>query len=159
MPPLLQVRGSVAARPEGASSRKGLAIAGFLKSGALRLTAISAVFLLPIIVVPGLERPFFVPKLLLLSGGTILTALLAVLSGLPNWPVLPGRFGPAIALWLAALSVSASLGALSSPAALTLPVLAAVWFVVVMVARPPALHLAWTLMMSSGDFDFQSSHL
>src|SRR3990170_5211837 len=112
----------------------------WLQAPLLVLTA-----LLPLVVLPGLERPFSTPKLVLL--GIVVSTGWAVAGRqcLVGWRKLPGEFRIALAAWLGALGASAAFGSFVSPAALFLPLLAVGWFLLVMSVRPRAEDLALAL--------------
>ncbi len=114
----------------------------------MRSAAIAVAFILPLIVLPGLERPFSTPKFIFLGIVVALGAVLVAWRGLLGWPALPGAFQAAIAVWLAALGASATFGAFVSLTALLLPLLALGWFLLVMLVRPRPERLALALVMS-----------
>lgn len=114
----------------------------------LRSAAVPVAFILPLIVLPGLERPFSTPKFILLGIVVALGASLAAWRGLLGWPALPGAFQAAMAAWLAALGASAALGPYASLDALLPPLIAVGWFLLVMLVRPRPERLALALVGS-----------
>ena len=115
----------------------------WLQAPLLVLTA-----LLPLVVLPGLERPFSTPKLVLLGIVVCTGWAVAGRQCLVGWRKLPGEFRIALAAWLGALGASAAFGSFVSPAALFLPLLAVGWFLLVMSVRPRAEDLALALLVS-----------
>jgi O-antigen ligase len=105
-------------------------------------------FLLPLVVFPGLDQPFSTPKLAFLVIVVSVGAGMAHLVGLRAWPSLPRIFQGWLVAWLAAFGASALLGDFASGVAILLPLAAVAWFLLLMVVRPEAEHLALALAIS-----------
>ncbi len=118
-------------------------LARWLRRAALVFTA-----LFPLIVLPQRERPFSEPKIAALGLALVAGALLAARCGILRWPRLPAAFEAGLAAWLAALGFSACFGAYASLETLLLPVLAAAWFLLLVVIRPRAEHAVMALVVS-----------
>ncbi len=110
------------------------------------LVAVS--FVLPLAVVPGLERPFSEPKLVLLAAAVAAGAA-ALAFRLLRRPSLPGGLLAALCAWLAVPWLSAWRGEIASSRALLLPAAGAGWLLLAAAARPRAEHLARARVLSA----------
>ncbi|MGD0695934.1 MAG: O-antigen ligase family protein [Terriglobia bacterium] len=111
----------------------------------LKSALVGVCFLMPLVVFPGLERPFSTPKLVFLTASVVLGTAIAGLAGRWKWPALPRGFSWSLAAWLAALGASALTGSFVSLVALWLPLAAVGWFLLLMLVRPEAKGLAIAL--------------
>lgn len=114
----------------------------------LRPVLIAFVFLLPVLVWPGLEQPFSQPKLIVWVA-VVLCGILAAVHEVPSsLSRLPKAFRLALATWVGALGLSAVFGEFASLDALLLPLAGAGWFVLLLTARPDARRLSWALVFT-----------
>lgn len=123
-------------RPTVAEVDRDIKPAASAAARRIRSAAVGVSFLLPLVVLPGVERPFSTPKFILLGVAVTAGSVLAGRFGLLHWPNLPSGFQGAIALWLAALGASAAFGTFASLVDLLLPLFVAGWFLLMMSVRP-----------------------
>lgn len=116
--------------------------------GFLRSALVGACFLLPLVVLPGWEEPFSTPKLAFLIVVVSIGGGMALLAGLGAWPSLPKAFQWWFVAWLAAFGASGLVGDFASVVALLLPLACVAWFLLLMMVRPEAEHLALALVLS-----------
>ena len=114
----------------------------------LRRAVVAIVTLLPLVVFPGIERPFSTPKIFLLGGFVVIGGICAVGVGRLSWPVLPLGFRLSLIAWPSALVLSALLGEFVSQEALWLSLFSLGWFLLVVALRPKAVHIATGLVLS-----------
>jgi O-antigen ligase len=116
----------------------------------LRRAAVAMTALLPLIFIPGIERPFSTPKLYLLGGFVAVAGFLFLLGGPFRCPDIPRKFLPSLIVWAGALVGSAVFGEFLSPRALFLSFFSIGWFLLVMAVRPNPLYLAKAIAISCG---------
>ena len=114
----------------------------------LRRAVVTMVTLFPLVILPGIERPFSTPKTFLLGGFVVIGGICAVGTGQLSWPVLPSRFRLSLIAWPSALVVSAVLGEFVSPEALWLSLFSIGWFMLVVALRPKAVYIAAGVVLS-----------
>lgn len=104
------------------------------------VVALAALF--PLVVFPGIERPFSTPKVVLLGGFVVIAGILAIGTGNFRLPELPKVFLISLVAWPSALIVSSLFGEFVSQEALWLSLFSQGWFLLVVVLRPNAMHIA-----------------
>ena len=114
----------------------------------LRLAVLALVFLLPLVVFPGLSRPFSTPKIFLLEAFVVITGIYAVSLGLFSRPILPSGFLFSMLIWAFALIVSAAFGEFVSQQAFWLSLFSMGWFLLVVALRPNAVYMAAAISMA-----------
>ncbi|MCX5846566.1 MAG: O-antigen ligase family protein [Deltaproteobacteria bacterium] len=114
----------------------------------LRGAIISMTALFPFVILPGIERPFSTPKIILLGGFVVLAGILALSTGNFRWPTLPRGFLLSLIAWPSTLIISALFGKFVSLETLWLALFSLGWFVLVMALRPKSMHLAMAVTAS-----------
>jgi O-antigen ligase len=109
----------------------------------------TAVIVFPLVIFPGIDRPFSTPKLFVLAGLVITGGIIAACVGrhLLRPEVPPGTFF-CLAAWSCVLIASAVGGQFMSERALWLPLLSAGWFLLLTVLRPPVAQIARAVALS-----------
>jgi putative inorganic carbon (hco3(-)) transporter len=105
-------------------------------------------FILPLLMLPGAERPFSTPKLVFLGVAVCAGAVFSGYAGVLRRRELPIHFQIAFAGWLAVLGASASFAPVASLPDLLLPLLAAGWCLLIMLVRPRPEQLALAFALS-----------
>jgi hypothetical protein len=114
----------------------------------MRAPLLAATVLLPLVVFPGLERPFSTPKILLL-GAMVLFGLVVAGRRVPDaWREFPASLQWAVVALLGTLGASALFGEYVSLAALLLSAMAVGWLVALCAMRPRAGQVGVALAIS-----------
>jgi O-antigen ligase len=108
----------------------------------LRWAVVAMVAIFPLVLIPGIERPFSTPKIYLLGGFVVIAGACAIGACRRGWPALPRGFRLSLIAWPCALSVSALSGEFVSLEALWLSLFSIGWFLLVVTLRPNPLHIA-----------------
>jgi hypothetical protein len=114
----------------------------------LRWAVIAMVAIFPLVLFPGLERPFSTPKIFLLEGFVVVAGICAVGLGLLSRPRLPRGVLFSLILWAVALACSAAFAEFVSREALVLPLFSMAWFLLVVALRPKAVYLAAAMSLA-----------
>jgi putative inorganic carbon (HCO3(-)) transporter len=114
----------------------------------LRRAVVTMVTLFPLVVLPGIERPFSTPKIVLLGGFVVIGGIYAAGTGHFRWPTLPRGFRLSLIAWPSVLAVSAVIGEFVSQEALWLSLFSMGWFLLVIALRPKSAHIAMAVAAS-----------
>lgn len=110
---------------------------------------VAAVTVFPLVVFPGIDRPFSTPKIFLLGVLLIAGALIAAGMGRLRWPILPSGFHISLTAWFCALIVSALWGEFVSHRALWISLLPVGWFLLLTVLGTRPVHIASAVALSA----------
>lgn len=102
----------------------------------------------PLVVVPGIDRPFSTPKTLLLGGIVCAGAVAAAATGRLKRPRMPAAFTLSFCAYLLTIVVSALIGDFCSQQALRLSLLGAGWFLLLVSVQPRADYIVRAVALS-----------
>jgi putative inorganic carbon (HCO3(-)) transporter len=100
------------------------------------------VAIFPFVFIPGIERPFSRPKIILLGGFVFIAGIIAISTGRFRLPTLPRGFRFSLIAWASVLAVSALFGEFVLQEALWLSLFCIGWFLLVIILRPKSVHVA-----------------
>ena len=108
----------------------------------IRRATVAMVAFFPFVVFPGIERPFSVPKIILLGGVVVPVGIFAVITGHFRWSTLPRGVRLSLIAWTSALTVSTLFGNFVSQETLWLSLFSIGWFLLAMAVSPKSEHIA-----------------
>ena len=108
----------------------------------IRRAIVAMVAFFPFVVFPGIERPFSVPKIILLGGVVVPVGIFAVITGHFRWSTLPRGVRLSLIAWTSALTVSTLFGQIVSQETLWLSLFSIGWFLLAMAVSPKSEHIA-----------------
>jgi len=109
---------------------------------------VAAVAIVPLIIFPGIDRPFSTPKTILIGAFVLLAGIFGVLSGRLNRPKLPVLFLVSLAAFVSAQMFSSFFGEFLSNKLLWLNASCIGWFFLVLSNRSNALHMAIAMILA-----------
>jgi len=115
----------------------------------LRGVIVATAALFPLVLFPGIQRPFSTLKIILLGGVVIVAAILTVSTGNFRLPTLSRGLRFSLIVWPSSLILSALFGEFVSLEALCLSLFSLAWFLLVITLGPKSMHLAMAVAASS----------